>query len=67
MGVAKNTNFQVRPNPAGGFTGTLTCPAPGCGATATVTSRSKEGPYTGSCSNGHGLSCPSAKAGPAPV
>ncbi|HLU75038.1 MAG TPA: hypothetical protein VKZ82_22870 [Nonomuraea sp.] len=67
MNTVKNVNFCVTGNPSRGYEGTLTCPAPGCGATATVTSRSKEGPYTGSCSNGHGLSCPSAKAGPAPV
>ena len=65
MSVAKNTNFRVRANPAGGFTGTLACPAPGCGAAAIVTSSRNEGPYTGSCDGGHKLSCPSAKEGPA--
>ena len=66
VGVAKNTNFQVSPNPQGGWLGTLTCPAPGCNANATVTSQEKTGPYNGACTAGHMLSVPVAKAGPAP-
>lgn len=66
MGVAKNTNFQVSENPGGGWQGVLACPAPGCGADASVTSREKTGPYSGACSAGHTLSVPVAKNGPAP-
>lgn len=66
MGVAKNFQFNIQPDPNGGYMSSLTCPAPGCGGNATIRSAKKDGTYRGSCDNGHFLKFKIPKVGPAP-
>lgn len=65
MGGRTIRNMLVQERGDGSFLATLPCPVAGCGADASMTSRAKNGPYSGRCDKGHSIDAPWAKEGPA--
>jgi hypothetical protein len=63
MRYAGHTNFEIKNNPRGGWLAVFDCTAEGCGAGASATGDHEFGPYTGSCSRGHGIYIPSVQKG----